>query len=303
MRIEDLAYFRKMAEVGSITQAAQALFISQPSLSNAMQKLEEELGLTLFIRSQKGISLTETGEEFLQYANQVLEQFDLLQRRYSGQAHRQQIFKVATHHYAFVVDAFARLLKRYEDTDYQASLWELRTWEVLDEVINLKSEIGVIYRSNYNQRIIDKALKDNNLSFHSLIKTRPHVFIYRDHPLANQAQVTFEDLAAYPRLNFEQGQHNSFYYWEEVHAEYDSPKTITVSDRATIFNLMIGLNGYTISSGIINEDLNGPNIIAVPLVSDEVIEIGYITNNFHQLNPIAEEFIDILIACVNGDVN
>lgn len=298
MRIEDLLYFRAVAEEHSLTQAAKTLYISQPSLSNAMTKLEEELGITLFTRSQKGIILTADGKEFLQYANQVLEQLELMERRYQQKEVPKKIFTIASHHYAFVVDAFSRLLKRYADTDYQATLRELPTYEILNDVINLKSEIGVIYRSKYNHRVINKALNDNNLSFTSLKKADPHVFIYRGHPLAQLDEVTFQDLADYPRLNFDQGHHNSFYYWEEVHADHDARKSITVSDRGTIFNLMIGLGGYTISSGIINDDLNGEDIISVPLQSDEEIDIGYITNNFHQLNPTALEFIDILKECL-----
>lgn len=303
MRIEDLQYFKEVANKKSLTQAANALFISQPSLSNAMKNLEEELGITLFTRSQKGIQLTSDGEEFLQYANQVLEQMDLLKRRYQHEEQPTKIFSVASHHYAFVVDAFSRLLKEYVDTDYQATLKELATYEVLEDVINLKSELGVIYRSKYNHRVINKTLEDNNLSFTSLVTTKPHVFIYRNHPLAQDDVVNFDDLIPYPRLNFDQGIHNSFYYWEEVHADYPTNKSITVTDRATIFNLMIGSNGYTISSGIINEDLNGQDIIAVPLASEEIIEIGYITNNFHQINPIAIHFIDILSELLGVDKN
>ncbi len=303
MRFEDLKYFRTVAEKKSFTQAAKDLFISQPSLSNAMQKLEDELGVILFIRSQKGIQLTLDGEEFLQYANQVLEQMALMERRYKNKDQPKKIFSIASHHYPFVVDAFSRLLKKYQHQDYQATLIEGRTNEILDDVIHLKCEIGVIYRSHYNQRIINKTLKDNQLTFTPLIQTRPHVFIYQHHPLAQKESVTFKDLEAYPRLNFEQGHSNSFYYWEEVHADYPSNKSIIVSDRGTIFNLMIGLNGYTISSGIINEDLNGEDIIALPLKSDEMIEIGYITNDFHQLNPIAYEFIDALVETLDEAKN
>lgn len=299
MRFEDLLYFRQVADEKSLTQAANSLFISQPSLSNAMKKLEKELGVTLFTRSQKGISLTADGEEFLTYANQILEQVDLLERRYSNTDQPLQIFNVASQHYAFVVDAFVRLLKKQDDVKYQASLKELRTFEVLEEVIKLKSEIGVLYKSNYNSRVLDKAFSDNNLSFTSLIKARPHVFIYRDHPLVDKDLISFEDLKPYPRLSYEQGHHNSYYYWEETFADYDVDKSIIVSDRATLFNLAIGLNGYTISSGIINEDLNGEDIVARRLDAEEEINIGYITNNYHTLSPVAEEFIEILKVCVH----
>lgn len=299
MRLEDFQYFRAVATERSLNQAASSLYISQPSLSNAMAKLEEELGVQLFIRSSRGITLTTEGEEFLQYANQIMEQVALMERRYNGQSRPGlPLFSVVTQHYAFVVDAFARLLKHYQPSRYQASLKELRTYEVIEEVFQLRSEIGVIYRSKYNHQIINRELNDKHLSFHSLIKTRPYIFAYKNHPLAQKDQITFEDLAPYPRLNFEQGKYNSFYFWEEVHSDLPVDQSITVSDRATIFNLMIGLNGYTISSGIINADLNGEDIIALPLESPEEIEIGYITNDLHQLNPLAQEFIQILHTCL-----
>lgn len=299
MRLEDFTYFKAVATQGSLSRAANSLYISQPSLSNAMAKLEQELGVELFIRSSQGVSLTSEGEEFLQYANQMLEQMALLERRYFDQEPPAlPIFSVVTHHYAFVVDAFSRLLKRHQPIRYQASLKEVRTYEVIEEVYHLRSELGVLYRSHYNRDIINRDLDEKHLTFHPLITSRPHIFTSKYHPLAKKKFVTFEDLAPYPRLNFEQGKYNSFYFWEEVHADLEVDQAITVSDRATIFNLMIGLNGYTISSGIINADLNGEEIIAIPLESPEEIEIGYITNDFHQLNPMALEFIDILEQCL-----
>ena len=291
MRIEDLEYFVTVAKEESLTHAAEKLYISQPSISNAMKKLEETLGVILFTRTSTGISLTSDCEEFLQYANQVLEQIDLMKRRYTTKEQPKQIFSVASQHYPFVVDAFVNLLLSLDTDKYQATLKEMRTYEVIDDVANLKSEIGILYKSRYNRRVIENHIADNNLTFHSLVFNKPHVFLYRNHPLINKKTITLTDLKPYPRLNFEQGTHNSFYYWEEVLGDYDTDKSIIVSDRGTIFNLIIGLNGYTISSGIINNELNGQDIVARPIASDEYIEIGYITNNLHILNPIAELFI------------
>lgn len=298
MRIKQLEYLVKVAESPSITQAANELYISQPSLSHAIKELEEEMNVVLLNRSQKGVALTVQGEEFLSYARQILEQIDLLNRRFKEDQTPQRIFSVAGQHYAFVVDAFVKLLKDFEQEDYQASLKELRTYEVIEDVANLKSEIGVIYRSHYNHQVINAELKKHQLTFTSLIKVKPHVFIYKDHPLAAKTSIQLEDLLPYPKLSYEQGNHNSFYFWEEVLADYDSPKTITVSDRASLFNLAIGLNGYTISSGIINANLNGETIIARPLVSSEEIELGYLTSNLHRLRPIAEKYLVLLKECL-----
>ncbi|MGO4942402.1 LysR family transcriptional regulator [Ruoffia tabacinasalis] len=294
MNLKQIDYFLKVVETASITKAADELYLSQPSLSHAIKELEKEMNITLFHRSSKGVTLTSEGEEFLLYARQISEQINLMNRRYKDDEAPQQIFSVAGQHYAFVVDAFVRLLKQYEDHDYQATLKELRTYEVIEDVANLKSEIGVIYRSHYNRQVINAELEKKHIRFTPLISVKPHVFIYKDHPLADYEKIALSDLDSYPKLSYDQGHHNSFYFWEEVLADYASRKTITVSDRATLFNLAIGLNGYTISSGIINADLNGSDIIARPLVSSETIEIGYITNNMHTLKPIAHIFLEIL---------
>lgn len=294
MRIEELQYFMKVVEVGNMTQAAKDLFISQPSLSKAIANLEGEMGVKLFQRTAKGAILTNQGDEFLQYARQVLEQVDLLNHRYKEGVQANRIFSVSAQHYAFVVDAFVKLLKEMDADQYEATLKEERTFEVLDDVANLNSEIGVIYRSKYNQKVLEGAFNEKQLTFTPLFKTSPYVFIDKHHPLAQQTSIKLDDLVAYPRLSYEQGMHNSFYYWEEILADIPVPKRIIVSDRATLFNLLIGLNGYTISSGIINDDLNSPDILSIPLESDEVIELGYLTANRHQLSQIAETYIELL---------
>lgn len=294
MRIQALVYFMEVAETGNITQAAKNLFISQPSLSNAIQALEKEMAITLFHRSKKGMTLTTEGEEFLQYTRQVLEQIELMNNRYKNDKRPKQIFSISGQHYAFAVDAFVKLLKELDQQNYQATLKEQRTYEVIADVATLKSEIGIIYRSHYNQKVIDGTLNDMQLTFTPLFQTAPYVFIDKSHPLAAKAIITMTDLVPFPRLSYEQGTHNSFYFWEEILADTYSPKQIIVSDRATLFNLLIGLHGYTISSGIINEDLNGPNILAIPLESTELIELGYLTNDVHHLTPIAIRYLALL---------
>lgn len=300
MRIQQLDYLIKIADTQSITQAAKELYISQPSLSNAMKELEKEMDVTLFHRSQKGVTLTSQGEEFLSYARQIIEQIGLMNRRYIEKAGPKPIFSIASQHYAFVVDAFVRLLNEIDQDDYQATLKELRTYEVIEDVSTIRSELGVIYLSHYNRQVIMGVLKEQNLSFTSLHVAHPHIFIHKEHPLAAKPQIELSDLQPYPKLSYEQGHYNSFYYWEEVLADHLSRKSIIVSDRATLFNLVIGLNGYTISSGIINSDLNGEEIIARELVSTERIEIGYLTNNLHKLSPIALNYIDLLKLCLKN---
>ncbi|HBQ26527.1 MAG TPA: LysR family transcriptional regulator, partial [Syntrophomonas sp.] len=265
MTLQQLRYIIKIVECGSITEAAKQLFISQPSLSNAVKELETELGIEIFYRTTKGISLSIDGTEFLSYARQVIEQTELLEQRYLGKKPSKQLCSVSTQHYAFAVNAFVNLLKALDVDEYKFTLRETRTYEIIEDVKNLRSEIGIIYLSDFNKQVLNKLLKENHLIFNPLFEAAPHVFISSVHPLAKKKSVTLEDLDDFPFLAFEQGEYNSFYFSEEILSTAPHKKTIHVSDRATLFNLLIGLNGYTICTGVLNSDLNGENIISVPL--------------------------------------
>lgn len=291
MTLQQLRYVIKIVECGSITEAAKQLFISQPSLSNAVKELETELGIEIFNRTAKGISLTTDGTEFLSYARQVIEQTELLEQRYLGKKPSKQLCSVSTQHYAFAVNAFVNLLRELEVDEYEFTLRETRTWEIIEDVKNLRSELGIIYLSDFNEKVINKLLKENHLIFYPLFEADPHVFISSAHPLAKKELVTLADLDDYPFLAFEQGEYNSFYFSEEILSTVPHKKTIHVSDRATLFNLLIGLNGYTICSGVLNSDLNGENIISVPLESDEKMLVGWIANEKAHLSTIALDYI------------
>ncbi|AOM83508.1 LysR family transcriptional regulator [Salisediminibacterium beveridgei] len=295
MTLQQLRYVIEVAKHRSISKAAQKLFISQPSLSNAMKELETELGVTIFSRTNKGIVITPEGSEFLGYARQVIEQTDLLENRFNNAAQSpQQHFSVSAQHYAFAVSAFVKLLKDYNQDEYEFTLRETRTYEIIDDVKNLRSEIGILYMNDFNRQVISKFLREGNLVFHDLFEASPHVFISSTNPLAKQESVTLEDLLPYPYLSFEQGDYNSFYFSEEILSTVSRPKNIRVSDRATLFNLLIGLNGYTISTGVISYDLNDDDIVAVPLQVDERISVGYITHKHVTMSPLATIYIDHL---------
>ncbi len=291
MTLQQLRYVIKIVECGSITEAAKQLFISQPSLSNAVKELEAKLGIEIFNRTAKGISLTVDGSEFLSYARQVIEQTELLEQRYLGRKPSKQLCSVSTQHYAFAVNAFVNLLLALDVDEYEFTLRETRTWEIIEDVKNLRSELGIIYLSDFNEKVLNKLLKENHLVFNSLFEADPHVFISSAHPLAGRKMVTLEDLDDYPFLAFEQGEYNSFYFSEEILSTVPHKKTIHVSDRATLFNLLIGLNGYTICSGVLNSDLNGDNIISVPLETEEKMLVGWIANEKAHLSTIASDYI------------
>jgi DNA-binding transcriptional LysR family regulator len=291
MTLQQLRYIIKIVECGSISEAAKQLFISQPSLSNAVKELESELGIEIFYRTAKGISLSVDGREFLSYARQVIEQIELLEHRYLGKKPSKQLCSVSTQHYAFAVNAFVNLLKALDVDEYEFTLRETRTYEIIEDVKNLRSELGIIYLSNFNEKVLIKLLKENHLTFNLLFEAAPHVFISSLHPLAGETKVSLEDLDDYPFLAFEQGEYNSFYFAEEILSTFPRKKTIHVSDRATLFNLLIGLNGYTICTGVLSSDLNGDNIVSVPLETDERMRVGWIVNEQAYLSAIAMSYI------------
>lgn len=294
MTLKQLKYAVTVAKTGNITEAAKQLFIAQPSLTSAIKDLENEYNITIFYRSNKGIEITPEGDEFLGYARQLLEQANLIEERYTGADHGKQRFCVSAQHYSFVVEAFVELLKSFGGEKYEFHMRETQTYDIIDDVAHRRSEIGVLYLNKFNETVIRKTLRDHGLLFNPLFKAEPHVFIGKNSPLAKKKIITLDDLAKYPRLAYEQGSHNSFYFAEEILSTIDSDKEIIVRDRATLFNLLVGLNGYTICSGVISEELNGPHIIAKPLDVDDYMEIGYILPSGIPQSTLTQQYIDIL---------
>ncbi len=301
MTLLQLQYAVTVAETGTITEAAQKLYITQPSLTNAIRELEKEMNLTIFLRSNRGIAVSKEGEVFLGYARQVLEQAELLKEKYGDQKQRRRNFWVSTQHYSFAVNAFVELIRQYGGEEYDFNLRETQTYEIIDDVALMKSEVGLLYLDDANRDVVTRTLKDRELVFTELFCAKPHVFISRFNPLADRTEVTWEDLSPYPYLSFEQGEHNSFYYAEEMFSQLQRKKNIRVRDRATLFNLLIGLNGYTVSSGVIDEKLNGSDIIAVPLAETGTMQIGYIRHKKSAMSPLAEAYIQALgrYSCLN----
>lgn len=294
MTLQHLKYFIEIVNCGSISKAAKNLYVTQPSLSSAVKDLEKEVGIELFFRTPKGISLTTDGIEFLGYARQIMEQTSLLEQRYLHKKPVRCLCSISTQHYAFAVNAFVNMVKKSGADEYEFTLRETRTYEIISDVKNLRSELGILYMNTFNRKVIEKLLRENGLAFHPLFTAKPHVFISSANPLAAKEYVTTQDLEDYPCLSFEQGEYNSFYFSEEIFSTAFSKKSIRVSDRATIFNLMIGLNGYTISTGILSADLNGKNIIAVPLKIDDFMEVGWITHGSVQLSKQATMYLEEL---------
>ena len=294
MTLQQLKYVVTVAETGTITEAAGKLYISQPSLTNAIHELEREMQIVIFNRTNKGISLSKEGDIFLGYARQVLEQAEILEDKYKGEGSGKKQFCVSTQHYSFAVNAFVDLIKKYGQEEYDFSLRETQTYEIIEDVAKMRSEIGILFLNDFNEKVITKILKSNELEFHDLFVAKPHVFISRRHPLTDRQIITNEELESYPYLSFEQGEHNSFYFSEEIFSASERKKNIRVRDRATLFNLLIGLNGYTVCSGVIDKKLNGKDIIAVPLADESDMRIGYITHRKGMLSRLGTTYLDAL---------
>lgn len=294
MTLQQLRYAETISETGSMNEAAKKLFISQPSLSESIRGLEKETGIQIFNRSVKGVNLTADGEEFMGYARQILNQVELLEDKYSPGANVKQHFGVSAQHYSFAVKAFTQLVKNQDMSHYEVAIRETRTYDVINDVFTGKSEVGILYLNDFNEKVLRKMFRDRNLEFVHLFNARGYVYLWKNHPLANEEKITLEQLSPYPCLSFEQGENNSFYFAEEILSTYDYPKTIKACDRATLLNLMESLNAYTLCCGVVCEDMNGGEYKAVPLDEDATMEIGYLKKGRTTLSHLGKAYIDIV---------
>lgn len=299
MTLTQLNYLITIAETKSLNKAAEQLYVSQPSLTNAIKELEKELGITLFYRSGRGVTMTNDGTEFLLYAKQIYGQYESVLEKYGKGGSYKKKFGVSTQHYSFAVKAFVDMAKEFDMSKYEFALRETRTMEVISDVNTMKSEIGILYLSDFNRKAIEKLLKSYDLEFHHLVDCQAYVYIWKDHPLAKEASISFAQLNGYPCLSFEQGDNSSFYFAEEILSTNEYSQVIKANDRATMLNLMVGLNGYTLCSGIICEELNGNDFVAVPFRDDaqnpnSVMEIGYIVKKNTVRSKMGELYIEKL---------
>ena len=284
MTLLQLRYAITVADSRSMNQAAQKLFISQPSLSAAIRELEDEVGIEIFRRTNRGIQVTPDGEEFVGYARQVVEQYALIEARYVDKEKVKKKIGVS-------MQAFVEMVKRFGMDRYEFSIYETQTYDVIENVKNFRSELGILYLNDFNRKVLEKIFEENNLEFHELFDCQEYVYLWSGHPLAKKKEITLEDLEDYPFLSFDQGSNNSFYFAEEVFSTYEYKQSIKANDRATMLNLMKGLNGYTLCSGIICENLNGSEYCAVKLSTEETMTIGYLKRKGIPLSSIGKEYL------------
>lgn len=297
MTIQQLHYVITISETGSLNKASEILYVSQPSLTSSVKELEKELGITIFHRSGRGVTPTNDGVEFLLHARQLYQQYEAIMQKYGKPGTLKKKFGISTQHYSFAVKSFVEMVKKFNTTEYDFAIRETKTREVIEDVSTGKSEIGIIYLSDFNRAAITKLLHTKDSEFHELAVCGAYVYLWRQHPLANRKSIRFEELNEYPCLSFEQGDNSSFYFAEEILSTKDYARTIKANDRATMLNLMVGLNGYTLCSGIICEELNGTDYVAVPFEHEnpedaDRMVIGYITRRNMPLSVMGELFIE-----------
>ena len=293
MTLQQLHQVITIAESKSMNEAARKLFVSQPNLSSVVRELEEEAGITIFIRSNRGIVMTPEGEEFIGYAKQVVEQYHLLEKRYMNSETKKK-FSVSMQHYSFAVKAFVEMVKSVGMEEYEFAIHETQTNQVIENVRSMKSELGVLFLSEFNEAVLLKLFKEYDLEFEELFACDTYVYLWKGHPLAAQLQICMAELEEYPCLVFEQGKNNSFYFAEEMKSTYEYKRIIKADDRGTMLNLMVGLNGYTLCSGIISEEINGDDYVAIPLKESERIRIGYIRHKGVKLSMLGEIYLNEL---------
>lgn len=294
MTLAQLLYAVKIADTKSMNKAAAELFISQPALSGAVRDLEEELHIELFIRTNRGIVVTTEGEEFLSYARQMVELDKMIGERYIEQKQSKKKFSVSMQHYSFAVEAFIELGRQFSVGEFELAVHETKTYEVIENVRDYRSEVGVLYLNDFNGKAMKKIFAENGLEFFPLFVCGVSVYLSKTHPLAEKEKIEFDELEDYPCLSFEQGEKNSFYFAEEVLSTLHYKQMIKADDRATMLNLMVGMQGYTLCSGIICEELNGGNFVSVPLDTGDTMTIGYVKRKNMPLSILGQKYIEIL---------
>ena len=300
MTLQQLRYLIAIAEYGSINAAAQNLYASQSNLSTAIKELEHELGITVFTRSNRGVTLTNDGTELLGYARQVIEQADMLETRYEGKAAAQLRLAISTQHYAFSVQAFVNVIESCDAQEYDFILRESTTAEIIDDVRTFRSEVGILYTDSFNMRVLQKAFADAGVTYSPLFDAHVHVFVGEHHPLAKRKTLQPQDLESYPRYSFEQGTSNSFYYAEEPLSHLPHRRNIRISDRGTLTNLLTSHHGYTISTGVLSAEMHS-GIVSIPLDTEETMQVGYIMHNERRPSTLLLRFIDELHAVIKAN--
>lgn len=293
MTLLQLKYAITIDEERSMRRAARKLYVSQPRLSVAIKELEEEIGITIFNRIHSGVVTTDEGRAFIAYARNVMDEYSVLEEKYTDRRENRATFSVSMQHYMFAVDAYIKLINEYDENEFYFTVKETRTSEVIRDVKDYKSEVGVIAMNNFNQGMLKGFLADYKLTFHELFRSDTYVYISEEHPLAGRSEISWNDLQKYPYLVYDQGDETSFYFREEVFANYDHKKIIYSNDRASSADIIRGCNGYTIGVGVLGGIISD-SFVSIRLKEQEEAVLGYIIREGQELSPIGRRYIEIL---------
>lgn len=295
MNINQIKYVLTVARSASMREAASKLYISQPALSASIRELEDELGILIFERSNKGITLTEAGYEFIAYAKKAVNQYEILEDKYLSKDKDKERFSVSTQHYTFAIHSFANVINRFNPEKYIFSIHETRTNAVLENVRDMKSEVGVISYSGENEKIMKKLFKEYQLDFYPLMKRETYVYVWKNHKLASAEQVSIEELREYPCVIFDQNDDSNFYLNEEAMGNYEFDKVIKSDDRATTLEIIADTGGFSIGSGMLAQEaatLKG--LVAVKLREEDPLIIGYIVRKGSSLSIYGKSYVEEL---------
>lgn len=296
MNINQIRYVLETAAASSMRAAAEKLYVTQPALSAGIRELEEELGILIFERTNKGIKLTEEGYEFITYAKRAVMQYQVLEDRYLSKDRNRERFSVSAQHYNFAIRAFSNMIKKHNPEKFLFSIHETKTKEVLENVRDLKSEVGIVSYSNANRDVMNKLLKEYRLEFHPLMKREAYAYVWKNHKLAERDSVSLEELKDYPCIAFNQSGDSKFYLTEEAMADYDFSKMIKSDDRATSMELIADLNGYSIGSGILSgEEAVLKGLVSVKLKEEDPLIIGYIVRKGVSLSAYGRTYVEELL--------
>lgn len=296
MTLTQLKYVLAVEQTKSFNAAARELYVAQSGLSESIKALEDELGITIYNRSNRGISLTKEGEEFLGYARNVMLQYQLLDEHYhKGTIVSKNRFSVTLQHSMLTSEIFGKIVERFGMDDYEYSFLEASTNKVIEDVRNGRSELGFLYMSRFNKEIYDSLFQTEGLEFELIAESCVCIYVLKDHPLAGKDSVTMDDLADYPCLIFEQDNNSSFYFYEEtINSEFRYQNVIKTYDRATQLELIRYLGAYSIGTGKVSSHMIESGISIVPMDSEERITVGYIVRKGTELSPPGKDFIRMI---------
>ena len=296
MNIMQIKYVIEVARSSSMREASTRLYVSQPALSSSIRDLEDELGVLLFERTNKGITLTDEGREFITYAKKVIGHYDILEDRYLSKDHDKEKFSVSTQHYNFAIKAFTKLIRKSDPEKYVFSIHETKTREVLEDVRNLKSEVGIISFSRANENLIKKLFREFQLEFTPLMKRDTYAYVWKDHEFAGRDEISLDELKGYPCVSFNQSEEGNFYLTEEALADHEFDKMIKSDDRATTMEIIAELGGYSVGTGILSwDDAILQGLVSIKLKEEDPLVIGYITRKGSIMSPYGRAYVEELL--------